>query len=61
MNRGRAQMKSQRKTVQCQICKEEKRMGEVVPSELVRDSVIETIQKSYPDWSAGGYICIPDL
>jgi len=54
-------MKSQRKTVQCQICKKEKRMGEVVPAELVRDSVIETIRKSSPDWSAGGYICIPDL
>jgi uncharacterized membrane protein len=54
-------MKSQRKTVECQICKKEKRMGEVVPAELVRDSVIETIRKSSPDWSAGGYICVPDL
>ncbi|MGA7105698.1 MAG: hypothetical protein WBX49_10180 [Candidatus Deferrimicrobiaceae bacterium] len=54
-------MKSQRKTVECQIWKKEKRMGEVVPAELVRDSVIETIRKSYPDWSAGGYLCILDL
>ena len=54
-------MKSQRKTIQCQICKKEMRMGEIVPAELVRDSVIETIRKSFPDWSAGGYICIPDL
>jgi len=58
---GGTQMKSQRKTFVCQICKKEKRMGEVVPAELVRDSVIETIRKSYPDWSAGGYVCIPDL
>jgi len=54
-------MKSQIKTVECQICKKEKRMGEVVPAELIRDSVIETIRKAYPDWSAGGYICKPDL
>ena len=54
-------MKNQRNTVECQICKKEKRMGEVVPAELVRDSIIQTIRKSHPDWSASGYICIPDL
>lgn len=54
-------MKSQRTTVECRICKKEKRLGEVVPAELVRDSVIETIRKSRLDWSAEGYICIPDL
>jgi uncharacterized membrane protein len=54
-------MKNQRKTIVCQICGKEKRMGEVVPAELVRDSIIQTIRKSHPDYSATGYICIPDL
>ena len=58
---GGNRMKGQRKTVECQICKKEKRMGEVVPAELIRDSVIETIRKSYPDWPAAGYLCKPDM
>ena len=36
-------------------------MGEVVPAELVRDSITQLIRKSHPDWSSDGYICIPDL
>jgi uncharacterized membrane protein len=54
-------MKNREKTFACQICRKEKRMGEVVPAELVRDSIIQTIRKSHPDWSADGFICLPDL
>jgi len=48
-------------TVQCQICQEQKKLKEVIPAELVRDSIVITIKKKYPDWTSEGYICYSDL
>ena len=48
-------------TVICQICKEEKKLKDVIPAELVRDSIVNTIKKKHPDWNAKGYICYNDL
>src|SRR5262249_1286919 len=46
---------------QCQICKKPKKLGDLVPAELVRPPVAEIIQKEYPEWSLDGFICLPDL
>lgn len=54
-------MEKRRRTKVCQICGKEKRWSEVVPAPLVRDSLLETIRKSTPDWSTSGYICASDL
>jgi uncharacterized membrane protein len=51
----------QDKMVLCQICKEEKRLSEVLPGELVRVPVVELIRKKYPEWSSSGFICLTDL
>jgi uncharacterized membrane protein len=51
----------QHKPVVCQICKKEKSYAEVLPADLVRDSLVETIRKSHPDWSASGFVCLADL
>ena len=48
-------------TVLCQICKEQKELSEVIPAELVREPLVETIRKTHPDWSASGFICVSDL
>jgi uncharacterized membrane protein len=48
-------------TVVCQICKKPKKTTEVVPAELIRTPLVETIRKTHPDWSTDGFICIPDL
>lgn len=53
--------RKQKETVICQICKEQKRLSEVLPGELVRDSIVKTIRKRYPDWSLSGFICLSDL
>ena len=45
----------------CQVCRKEQRWSDVVPALLVRDSIVETIRKSAPDWSMSGYICASDL
>jgi uncharacterized membrane protein len=47
--------------VVCQICKKQKRLSQVMPAELVRESVVKTIKKKYPDWSPSGFVCFPDL
>ncbi len=48
-------------TVPCQICQQTFRIDEVVPAEMVRGGVIETIRKERPDWSTQGFICLDDL
>jgi uncharacterized membrane protein len=52
---------NQEKTVLCQICKQQKKVSEVVLGELVHDPLVETIRKKYPDWSPNGFICLSDL
>jgi uncharacterized membrane protein len=51
----------QHKAVMCQVCGKEKKLTEVLPADLVRESIVETIRRAHPDWSPAGYICIADL
>ncbi len=46
--------------VVCQICKEKKKLNEVLSGELVRPSIVAMLQKKYPDWFAEGFICRSD-
>jgi uncharacterized membrane protein len=45
----------------CQICGEHKKQNEIVPAELISESIVDVIRKDYPAWSSGGYICTADL
>jgi len=54
-------VKKQQETATCQICKKQKKLSEVMAAELIRDPLVETIRKTYPDWSSSGFICISDL
>jgi len=53
--------KNQKKTVLCQICKQQKKRSETIPAGLIRASLLKTIQKVHPDWSSSGFICFTDL
>jgi uncharacterized membrane protein len=53
--------RKQQETVLCQICRKQKKLTEVMPAQLVREALVETIRKTYPDWSSSGFICISDL
>lgn len=53
--------RKQQETVLCQICKKQKKTTEVMPAQLVHEPLVETIRKTYPDWSSSGFICISDL
>ncbi len=48
-------------TVVCQICGKTKQRSEVLPADLVRDSIRDLIRETHPDWSASSYICLADL
>jgi uncharacterized membrane protein len=54
-------VRKKEEAVICQICKKEKRPGEVVPAELVREPIAKLIRKTHPDWSPEGHICLSDL
>src|SRR4030042_2130814 len=53
--------RKQPQTVLCQICKQQKELREVVAAASVREPVVETIQKTHPDWSPSGFVCLSDL
>ena len=53
--------RQRQETAPCQICKQLKRANDVLPAELVRSSIVETIRKTHPEWSSQGFICLADL
>ena len=53
--------KLQQQGVLCQVCKEQKKMSEVLTAELVRGPIVEKIMETHPDWSPQGFICVADL
>jgi uncharacterized membrane protein len=48
-------------TATCQICGKEKPITELLPAELVRDSVRNDMRAEHPEWSDTGYVCTEDL
>ena len=52
---------SQSKGAVCNICGKPKAGSMMMPAALVRNAVVEQIQKLYPEWKAEGYICFDDL
>ncbi|HXX53882.1 MAG TPA: DUF1003 domain-containing protein [Thermodesulfovibrionales bacterium] len=52
---------AQHETVLCQVCKQHKRMSQVLSAEMIREVVAERIRATHPDWSVDGFICIADL
>jgi uncharacterized membrane protein len=54
-------MPEEAQQVTCCICKEQKDISEMIPGELIRDSIIDLIKKKYPEWTRDCFICIKDL
>ena len=49
------------KNMECNICGKTKSRSLMMPAALVRDSIVEQIRASYPDWKPEGYVCIDDI
>jgi len=45
----------------CGVCREAKSEDELVPVEMIRPGVLETIRKRVPGWTPQGYVCLKDL
>jgi uncharacterized membrane protein len=54
-------LKSHTKTYTCAICNKSKKLSELYPLQMVRDPIIEIIQKDHPNLPKTGYICSDDL
>ena len=53
--------KKEANSVECQICKEKKKLSELIPATSLRAPLVEKICKTYPNWSPNGFICLSDL
>ena len=49
------------KTVKCLICGKAKNIDSSVPVDMIKESVLNTIKKKFPDLPAQGYVCIDDM
>ncbi len=49
------------RTGKCQICGVEKPVAKLMPAVSVRDSLVNIIKESNPNWDSSGYICLDDL
>ncbi len=47
--------------IQCQICRNHFKLGEVINAKLVEKSIAKLIQEKHPKWAPTGYICLTDL
>lgn len=45
----------------CQICLQEKRQEDIIPAEVIRQTIIDIVKKKGLKWSNKGYICRKDL
>ena len=45
----------------CQICKKEKFISELMPAVSIRQSIVDLIKSSGSNWDPQGYICLDDL
>ena len=47
--------------MECNICGKTKSPSLMMPAALVRESIVEQIRASNPDWKPEGYVCIDDI
>ncbi len=53
--------REKKETRTCQVCHQEKRKDELIPPNLVRESIQQFIKGEVPDWSDNGDICLSCL
>ncbi len=54
-------MVAQVNEIECQVCRNRFKMGEVIKAELVEEPLAQLIREKHPEWSSQGYICLADL
>lgn len=54
-------MASPKTGIECQVCRNHFKLGEVIKAKLIEAPIVEMIKVRHPQWSAEGYICLADL
>lgn len=49
------------KSACCQVCKQEKKLRDLVPLEILRPGLVHYIEERHPNLAPDGFICLPDL
>ena len=47
--------------IECQVCRNHFKVGEVIKGKLIEEPIAKLIRKGHPNWSPRGYICLADL
>jgi uncharacterized membrane protein len=47
--------------IECQVCRNHFKIGEVIKAKLIEEPIAKLIQAKHPKWSPNGYICLADL
>ena len=54
-------MEGSKPGIQCQVCRRNFKVGEVIKADLVEEPLAQMIREKHPEWSSEGYICLADL
>jgi uncharacterized membrane protein len=54
-------MEGQTDGIECQVCRQHFRVGEVIRARLVEESIVKLIKARHQKWSPEGFICLADL
>ena len=47
--------------IECQVCRNHFKVGEVIKAKLVEEPLAQLIREKHPKWSPRGFICLADL
>ena len=47
--------------IECQICRNHFKIGDVINAKLIEKSIAKLIKEKHPKWAPSGYICLTDL
>jgi uncharacterized membrane protein len=54
-------MEGQTDGIECQVCRNHFRVGEVIRARLIEEPIVKLIKARHPKWSPEGFICLADL
>lgn len=54
-------MRGQVTGIECQVCRNHFKMGEVIKAKLIEEPIVQMIREKHPGWTAKGFICLADL
>jgi hypothetical protein len=44
----------------CQVCQKTKPTSQLVPCEIIRPSLADTIKSNFPEFNPAGFVCVKD-